>query len=143
MLVNLKKTNEKLDIEKKKQGDLISSYNQEIKNLIAEQNQFATIRLSGIPMIADDMITFIKNDIVIFGFGVFISIMFLSMGLRNLEMGSLSINQLFFFYIDYGGFFRSSAMESYCYFFKFHRADADLNYFHEHSLPSSIHSDKK
>ena len=31
-------------------------------------------------MIADDMMTFIKNDIVIFGFGVFISIMFLSMG---------------------------------------------------------------
>ena len=85
MLVNLKKTNEKLDIEKKIQGDLISSYNQEIKNLIAEQNQFATIRLSGIPMIADDMMTFIKNDIVIFGFGVFISIMFLSMGFRNLK----------------------------------------------------------
>ena len=86
LLADLKKTNAKLDIEKKKQGDLISSYNQEIKNLIAKQNQFATIRLSGIPMIADDMITFIKNDIVIFGFGVFAFIIFiLWMVFRNLK----------------------------------------------------------
>ncbi|MDB4022916.1 MMPL family transporter [Pelagibacteraceae bacterium] len=86
LLADLKKTNVKLDIEKKKQGDLISSYNQEIKNLIAEQNRSATIRLSGIPMIADDMITFIKNDIVIFGFGVFSFIIFiLWMVFRNLK----------------------------------------------------------
>jgi predicted RND superfamily exporter protein len=86
VLVNLKSTNEKLDVEKKIQGDLISSYNQEIKNLIAEQNQIATIRLSGIPMIADDMITFIKNDIIIFGFGVFAFIIFiLWMVFRNLK----------------------------------------------------------
>ena len=86
VLVNLKNTNENLDMEKKIQGDLISSYNQEIKNLIAEQNQSATIRLSGIPMIADDMITFIKNDIVIFGFGVFAFIIFiLWMVFRNLK----------------------------------------------------------
>jgi len=86
LLADLKKTNAKLDIEKKKQGDLISSYNQEIKNLIAKQNQFATIRLSGIPMIADDMITFIKNDIIIFGFGVFAFIIFiLWMVFRNLK----------------------------------------------------------
>ena len=86
VLVNLKSTNENLDVEKKIQGDLISSYNQEIKNLIAEQNQSATIRLSGIPMIADDMITFIKNDIVIFGFGVFAFIIFiLWMVFRNLK----------------------------------------------------------
>ena len=86
VLVNLKSTNENLDMEKKIQGDLTSSYNQEIKNLIAEQNQSATIRLSGIPMIADDMITFIKNDIVIFGFGVFAFIIFiLWMVFRNLK----------------------------------------------------------
>ena len=67
----LDQVNIDLDIFKKKQGQLISKYNQTIKNLIKDQNQFATIRLSGIPMIADDMITFIKKDIVIFGFGVF------------------------------------------------------------------------
>jgi len=86
VLVDLKSTNKKLDKEKKKQGDLISSYNQEIKNLIAEQNQSANIRLSGIPMIADDMITFIKNDIVVFGFGVFVFIIFILWAVfRNLK----------------------------------------------------------
>ena len=30
--------------------------------------------LGGIPMIADDMMTFIKNDIIVFGFGVFVFI---------------------------------------------------------------------
>jgi predicted RND superfamily exporter protein len=86
VLANLRNANKKLDVEKKIQGDLISSYNQEIKNLIVEQNQLATIRLSGIPMIADDMITFIKNDIIIFGFGVFAFIIFiLWMVFRNLK----------------------------------------------------------
>jgi predicted RND superfamily exporter protein len=86
VIANLKSTNEKLEVEKKKQGDSISNYNQEIKNLIVEQNQFATIRLSGIPMIADDMISFIKNDIVIFGFGVFVFIIFiLWLVFRNLK----------------------------------------------------------
>jgi len=96
LLADLKKTNVKLDIEKKKQGDLISSYNQEIKNLISKQNQFATIRLSGIPMIADDMITFIKNDIVIFGFGVFAFIIFiLWMVFRNLKWVALPVINCF------------------------------------------------
>jgi predicted RND superfamily exporter protein len=86
VIANLKSINHKLDVEKKKQGDSISNYNQEIKNLIEEQNQFATIRLSGIPMIADDMINFIKNDIVIFGFGVFVFIIFiLWIVFRNLK----------------------------------------------------------
>ena len=67
----LDQVNIDLDKFKKEQGQLISKYNQTIKNLIKDQNQFATIRLSGIPMIADDMITFIKKDIIIFGIGVF------------------------------------------------------------------------
>ena len=32
------------------------------------------IRLGGIPMITDDMITFIKNDLINFGFGVLVFI---------------------------------------------------------------------
>ena len=73
----LKKINTEIERLKKKQGDLISTYNQAIKDLIKNQSQFADIRLSGIPMIADDMITFIKNDIVIFGIGVFAFIIFI------------------------------------------------------------------
>ena len=66
--------NQKLKILQKEQSQNISEYNSSIKNLIQKYNTDAEVRLSGIPMIADDMITFIKNDIVIFGIGVFLFI---------------------------------------------------------------------
>ena len=37
----------------------------------ATSDIYPIIHLGGIPMIADDMMTFIKNDIVVFGAGVF------------------------------------------------------------------------
>ena len=43
----------------------------EIRKIIQNYKQDANIFLGGIPMIADDMMTFIKNDIVVFGAGVF------------------------------------------------------------------------
>jgi len=46
----------------------------EIRKLIQNYNEMAKIHLGGIPMIADDMMSFIKNDIVIFGTGVFLFI---------------------------------------------------------------------
>ena len=46
----------------------------EIREVIDKYNEGAKIHLGGIPMIADDMMTYIKNDIVVFGFGVFIFI---------------------------------------------------------------------
>jgi len=76
-VIKLNQTNLALDQLKKKHGELISKYNQTIKDLTKDQSQFAEIRLSGIPMIADDMISFIKKDIVIFGFGVFAFIIFI------------------------------------------------------------------
>ena len=42
----------------------------EIREVIKKYNQNTKIYLGGIPMIADDMMTFIKNDIVSFGIGV-------------------------------------------------------------------------
>ncbi len=42
----------------------------EIREVIEKYNQNNEIYLGGIPMIADDMMTFIKNDIVTFGIGV-------------------------------------------------------------------------
>ena len=57
------------------------SYNQknhqninEIRSIIKKYNNTAKIHLGGIPMIADDMMTYIKNDIIVFGAGVFIFI---------------------------------------------------------------------
>ncbi len=72
----LKQINNELETLQKQQSDNISFYNKSIKNLIKQHNQSAEIRLSGIPMIADDMITFIKKDIIVFGIGVFVFIIF-------------------------------------------------------------------
>ena len=57
------------------------SYNQknhqninEIRAIIKKYEDTAKIHLGGIPMIADDMMTYIKNDIIVFGAGVFLFI---------------------------------------------------------------------
>ena len=39
----------------------------EIRDVINKYGENAKIHLGGIPMIADDMMTFVKNDIVVFG----------------------------------------------------------------------------
>ncbi len=46
----------------------------EIREVINRYGENAKIHLGGIPMIADDMMSFIKNDILVFGAGVFIFI---------------------------------------------------------------------
>jgi hypothetical protein len=46
----------------------------EIRELIKNYKSIGKIHLGGIPMIADDMMSFIKNDIIIFGAGVFLFI---------------------------------------------------------------------
>ncbi len=57
------------------------SYNQknheninEIRTIIEKHKDKAKIHLGGVPMIADDMMTYIKNDIIVFGAGVFLFI---------------------------------------------------------------------
>jgi len=46
----------------------------EIREVINKYGENARIHLGGIPMIADDMMSYIKSDIVVFGIGVFIFI---------------------------------------------------------------------
>ena len=46
----------------------------EIRDVINDYNKVAKIHLGGIPMIADDMMSYIKNDIIIFGVGVLVFI---------------------------------------------------------------------
>ncbi len=46
----------------------------EIREIIKNFSSIGKIHLGGIPMIADDMMTFIKNDIIVFGLGVLIFI---------------------------------------------------------------------
>ena len=46
----------------------------EIRDVISKYGENAKIHLGGIPMIANDMMSYIKSDIVVFGIGVFIFI---------------------------------------------------------------------
>ena len=48
----------------------------EIRDVINKYGESAKIYLGGIPMIADDMMSYIKSDIVVFGIGVFVFIIF-------------------------------------------------------------------
>ena len=68
------KNNEELE----KYKDKIKKQNHqnilEIREVIKNFNQDSKIHLGGVPMIADDMMTFIKNDIVVFGLGVLLFI---------------------------------------------------------------------
>jgi len=72
----LKKLKNKKEIEKYK--DKLKKKNHqnilEIREIIKTYSGEAKIYLGGIPMIADDMMTFIKNDIVVFGVGVLLFI---------------------------------------------------------------------
>ena len=41
-----------------------------IRSVLAEFANAGTLHLGGVPMVADDMITFVRNDLVVFGIGV-------------------------------------------------------------------------
>ena len=84
IIVNLKKqerlkdtsikTKEEIEIHK----DLLKKQNRknilEIRDVIKSYEDIGKIHLGGIPMIADDMMSFIKNDIIVFGLSVFLFI---------------------------------------------------------------------
>ena len=60
---------------KKEHNKNLEIYNIEIRSQISKYKNIADINLSGIPMIADDLISFVKKDITVFGSGVFIFIL--------------------------------------------------------------------
>ena len=84
IIVNIKK-NEKLKNISNKSRKEIENYKSlikkqnhqnilEIRDVIKSYDNIGKIHLGGIPMIADDMMTFIKSDIVVFGIGVLVFI---------------------------------------------------------------------
>ena len=102
---------------------------------------YPIIHLGGIPMIADDMMTFIKNDIVVFGAGVFLFIIltlwFVFRSLLWVFVPLLSC--FFFFFSSYNDWVsRFSWVESYCYIFKFYCTDVDLNHGDEYPYEREI-----
>ena len=80
IIVNIKK-NKYLDERNKTQEEIelfkerLKKQNHEnileIRDVIKSYEDIGKIHLGGIPMIADDMMSFIKNDIIVFGLGVF------------------------------------------------------------------------
>ena len=67
---------EKISYQYIKKKDEINSINHEtilsIRKILSKYSQHGSLHLGGVPMIADDMITFIKKDLIIFGIGVFL-----------------------------------------------------------------------
>jgi len=86
IIVNIKQNQELKNIQTKTKKEIeiykdkIKKQNHknilEIRQVINSYNDVGKIYLGGIPMIADDMMTFIKSDIVVFGIGVFLFIIF-------------------------------------------------------------------
>ncbi len=84
IIVNIKKNKPIEDIKNKspreieKYRDQIKKQNHEnileIRDVIKSYENIGKIYLGGIPMIADDMMTFIKSDIIVFGLGVLLFI---------------------------------------------------------------------
>jgi predicted RND superfamily exporter protein len=84
IIVNIKQNPPLEDIENRSQDEIEQYRDQikkknhenilEIRDVIKSYENIGKIYLGGIPMIADDMMTFIKSDIVVFGLGVLLFI---------------------------------------------------------------------
>jgi predicted RND superfamily exporter protein len=84
IIVNIKQNPPLDDIENRSQDEIEQYRDQikkqnhenilEIRDVIKSYENIGKIYLGGIPMIADDMMTFIKSDIVVFGLGVLLFI---------------------------------------------------------------------
>ena len=82
IIVNLKKDEGLKELKNKKEienyKDALKKKNHEnileIREIIKTYSEVGKIHLGGIPMIADDMMSFIKSDIIVFGIGVLLFI---------------------------------------------------------------------
>ena len=84
IIVNIKRDDKFKDIKNKSKKEIeeikdkIKKQNHqnilEIRDVIESYQNIGKIHLGGIPMIADDMMSFIKSDIIIFGIAVFLFI---------------------------------------------------------------------
>ncbi len=99
------KTNKELEVYKDKIKKERHQNILEIREVIKNHNQNTQIYLGGIPMIADDMMTFIKNDIVTFGIGVLLFIILtLWYVFRNIIWIIIPISSCFFSVVFMTGF---------------------------------------
>ena len=84
IIVNIKKIEPLADLKNKSKKEIENYKDQnkkknhenilEIRSVIKSYEEIGKIYLGGIPMIADDMMTFIKSDVIVFGLGVLLFI---------------------------------------------------------------------
>ena len=107
IIVNIKQNKKLEDIENKSREEIENYKDQikkqnhqnilEIRQVIQSYGDVGKIYLGGIPMIANDMITFIKSDIIVFGIGVLLFIIAtLWFVFRNLIWIIVPISSCFF-----------------------------------------------
>ncbi len=107
IIVNIKQNKNLEDIENKSREEIENYKDQikkqnhqnilEIRQVIQSYGDVGKIYLGGIPMIADDMMTFIKSDIIVFGIGVLLFIIAtLWFVFRNLIWIIVPISSCFF-----------------------------------------------
>ncbi|WP_440676099.1 efflux RND transporter permease subunit [Candidatus Pelagibacter sp. HIMB1593] len=107
IIVNIKQNKKLEDIENKSREEIENYKDQikkqnhqnilEIRQVIQSYGDVGKIYLGGIPMIADDMMTFIKSDIIVFGIGVLLFIIAtLWFVFRNLIWIVVPISSCFF-----------------------------------------------
>ncbi|WP_440651132.1 efflux RND transporter permease subunit [Candidatus Pelagibacter sp. HIMB1495] len=107
IIVNIKQHKKLEDIENKSREEIENYKDQikkqnhqnilEIRQVIQSYGDVGKIYLGGIPMIADDMMTFIKSDIIVFGIGVLLFIIAtLWFVFRNLIWIIIPISSCFF-----------------------------------------------
>ncbi len=115
IIVNIKQNKKLKDIENKSREEIENFKDQikkqnhqnilEIRQVIQSYGDVGKIYLGGIPMIADDMMTFIKSDIIVFGIGVLLFIIgTLWFVFRNLIWIIVPISSCFFSVIIMMGF---------------------------------------
>ncbi len=107
IIVNIKQNKNLEDIENKSREEIENYKDQikkqnhqnilEIRQVIQSYGDVGKIYLGGIPMISDDMMTFIKSDIIVFGIGVLLFIIAtLWFVFRNLIWIIVPISSCFF-----------------------------------------------
>ena len=115
----------------------------EIRQVIQSYEDVGKIYLGGIPMIADDMMTFIKSDIVVFGLGVLLFIIAtLWFVFRKLIWIIVPISSCLFLSCNYDGLLLGILrLESNSNFIKLYRLNVNPNngneYSYEYPFPSA------
>ena len=131
--------NYKDTIKKKNHKNII-----QIREIIKTYDHVGKIHLGGIPMIADDMMSFIKNDIIVFGIGVLLFIIAtLWFVFRKLVWIIVPISSCFFFCFNYDRSSWSLRLESNSNILKLYCSNANFNNGNEYSYEHAFFTAKK